>query len=207
MRVLIFTLIAFSSFLFCENRQTRTEDEINERIKQQGRYALITCTSTSVGTTGFDPQIIQETFILDRKFSTYEYNSGYIEFLNRTKYFTLFENSLEITTDDGVYEPTSDPKIINTNIVGNSRIFQHDLGIYSHKHKLNTITGTDIMTIGYSKSAKSSMAPNDKDLKKRRNKFLLQTFKEKGTCFASGNNWKIVEMNKSYSDEIAKEKN
>ena len=204
MRVVILSLIAFSSFLFCENRQTRTEDEINDRIKQHGRYALITCTSTSVGTGGFDPQLIQETFILDRKFSTYEYNSGYIQFFNRIKYFTLFKNSLEITTDDGVYEPTSDPEVINFNIVGNSAIFQHDLGIYSHEHKINGITGTDIMTIGYSKSAKSFMAPNDKDLKKRRNKFLLQTFKEKGTCFASNKNWKIVEMNKNYSDEIAK---
>ena len=206
-KILTFLLLCgLSAISYGQEDSAMSDIKIDERIKKNGRYALVVCTASSMG-SGFDadPQIISETFILDRKNKTYKYYSGNIQLLTQKKISAILKNGdyLEGPVTNGVYTPTSKPEVIN--IIYDDFLnveFEHELGIYKHHHRINGLNGTDILTLGYSDDFKSKLAPTEKDIKKRKNKFLLLSSQEKGQCFSTNKNWKIKEMNEDYAEEI-----
>jgi len=204
--LILFLLGSLPLILLANQKDAMSDIEIEKRINKHGRYSLLTCTASSMG-SGFkaDPQLISETFILDRKNKTYTYNSGYIQLFTQKKIMGFLKNGdyIEGALTDGVYTPSSKPEIINITYNNNLDVeFEHELGIYKHYHRINGMTGIDILTLGYSEGFKSSLAPTEKDKKKRKNKFLFLSSQEKGQCFSNANNWKIKEMNEEYAKEL-----
>jgi hypothetical protein len=206
-KLLTFLLLgSLSAISYGQEDSAMSDVEIDERIKKHGRYALLVCSASSMGSDfDADPQIISETFIIDRKNKTYKYYSGNIQLLKQKKIKALLKNGdyIEGPLSNGVYTPSSKPEVIN--IIYDDFLnveFEHELGMYKHHHRINGLNGTDILTLGYSEDFKSKLAPTEKDMKKRKNRFLFLSSQEKGQCFANNKNWKIKEMNEEYAEEI-----